>query len=151
MILLGKIALGCASVAVAGIGLLCSEGLVEVNVVERSPERHHVFVVAPALLIPAALHFIPKDQLAHEAHDLRQLREWMPTIRVAMNELRNAADLKLVEVKEENQRVVVKKEGGSIVVDVDEEGETVHVSTPIRAIESSIEELAAAGRAAETQ
>jgi prephenate dehydrogenase len=43
--------------------------------------------------------------------------------------------------------VRVTKIGGSIVVDVNDENETVHVSTPIRAMESAIEELAAAGPA----
>jgi hypothetical protein len=46
-------------------------------------------------------------------------------------------------VKEPGQNVRVAKSGGSIVVDVNENDETVHVSTPIRAMSSAIEELAA--------
>jgi prephenate dehydrogenase len=49
----------------------------------------------------------------------------------------------LVEVKEPGEHVRVAKEGGSIVVDVEEKDETVHVSTPIRAISSTVEQLAA--------
>jgi prephenate dehydrogenase len=40
--------------------------------------------------------------------------------------------------------VLVTKDGGSVVVDVTDRDETVHVSTPIRAIESTIEQVAAA-------
>jgi hypothetical protein len=47
-------------------------------------------------------------------------------------------------VKEPGQHVRVTKEGGSIVVDVEDHDDTVHVSTPIRAISSTIEQLAAA-------
>lgn len=147
MMLMGKILLGLTGTAVAGVGVLCSEGLVEVNVVERQPEQHHVFVIAPALLMPIALHFVPKGQLGEASHELRP---WLPTVRAAMQELRRTDDVKLVEVKEPGQHVVVKKEGGSIVVDVEDGNDTVHVSTPIRAIESSIEEIAA-GAPAQTQ
>jgi hypothetical protein len=147
MMLMGKIVLGFAGAAVAGVGVLCSEGMVEVNVVERQPQQHHVFVIAPALLVPIALHFVPKEKLGEAS---RELRPWLPTVRAAMHELRRTDDVTLVEVKESDQHVVVKKEGGSIVVDVEDGNDTVHVSTPIRAIESSFEEIAA-GAPAQTQ
>jgi hypothetical protein len=41
--------------------------------------------------------------------------------------------------------VVVAKKGGAVVVDVNDRDETVHVSAPIRAISSTIEQVAAAG------
>ena len=63
MIVLGKVALGIAGVAAAGVGLICSEGMIEVNVVERQPEVHHVYVIAPAMLVPIATHFIPRRDL----------------------------------------------------------------------------------------
>lgn len=148
MILMGKLALGFAGAAVAGVGLLCSEGLVDVNVVERQPEQHHIHIVAPALLVPATLHFVPKQKLAQGS---REMQECMPMIRVALHELRKAEDMTFVEVKQEGEHVLVKKVGGSIVVDVDDADNTVHVSTPIRTIESSIEEIAAASPAAQPQ
>jgi hypothetical protein len=121
---------------------------VDVNVVERQPEKHHIHIVAPALLMPAALHFVPKDKLAPNC---REVREFLPTIRVALHELRKSEDMTFAEVKQEGQHVLVKKEGSSIVVDVEDAENTVHVSTPIRALESSIEEIAAASPAAEPQ
>jgi hypothetical protein len=141
MMLLGKLVLGFAGTAVAGAGLLCSEGMIVVNVLEKSPERHHIFVPAPAMLIPIGMHFAPKDKLAEAS---REIRPYLPTIRAAIEGLRESEDITFVEVKEPGQHVRVAKSGGSIVVDVDDEENTVHVSTPIRAISSAIEQLAAA-------
>jgi hypothetical protein len=142
VILLGKIALGIVGTAVAGVGVLCSEGMIEVKVVERQPEVHHVYVIAPAMLVPIGMHFAPQRDLSRAA---AQIRPWMPTIRAALEQLRESDDVTLVEVKEPREHVRVAKEGGSIVVDVQDENETVHVSTPIRAISSTIEQLAASG------
>lgn len=141
MILLGKLAIGLAGTALAGAGLLCSEGMIVVNVVEKAPERHHIFVPAPAILVPIGMHFAPKEKLAQAS---REIRPYLPTIRAAIEALRESEDMTFVEVKEPGQHVRVAKSGGSIVVDVDDEENTVHVSTPIRVMSSTIEELAAA-------
>jgi hypothetical protein len=144
MILLGKVGIGIVGTALAGAGIICSEGMISVNVETRQPEKHHVFVVAPAMLVPIALHFVPKDRLGEQARDVQP---WMPTIRAAVDALSESDDITFVEVKEPEQNVRVAKSGGSIVVDVNENDETVHVSTPIRAMSGAIEELAAASPA----
>ena len=141
MILLGKVAVGIAGTALAGVGLICSEGMIEVNVVEKQPEAHHVYVLAPAMLMPIGMHFVPSRKLGRAA---MELRPWMPTIRAALDQLRVGEDMTLVDVRETGQHVLVTKDGGSVVVDVTDEDETVHVSAPIRAIESTIEQVAAA-------
>jgi hypothetical protein len=142
MIVLGKVALGIAGVVAAGVGLICSEGMIEVNVVERQPEAHHVYVLAPAAVVPMAVHFIPSHEFGHAS---TELQPWMPTIRAALDQLREVDDVTLVDVTEPGQHVVVAKKGGSVVVDVNDRDETVHVSAPIRAISSTIEQVAAAG------
>jgi hypothetical protein len=142
VVLFGKIALGIVGTAVAGVGLLCSEGLIEVKVVERAPEVHHVYVIAPAMLVPIGMHFAQRRDLWHAA---AEIKPWLPTIRVALEQLRDTNDVTLVEVTEPGEHVRVAKEGRSIVVDVEDHDDTVHVSTPIRAISSTIEQLAAAG------
>jgi hypothetical protein len=144
MILLGKVGLGIVGTTLAGAGIICSEGMISVNVETRQPEKHHVFVVAPAMLVPIAMHFVPKDRLGEQA---REIQPWMPTIRAALDALSESDDITFVEVKEPGQNVRVAKSGGSIVVDVNDNDETVHVSTPIRAMSSAIEELAAASPA----
>jgi hypothetical protein len=142
VVLFGKIALGIVVTALAGLGLLCSEGLIEVKVVERAPEVHHLYVIAPAMLVPIGMHFAPRRDLSHAA---AEIKPWLPTIRAALEQLRDTDDVTLVEVREPGEHVRVAKEGGSIVVDVEDQDDTVYVSTPIRAISSTIEQLAAAG------
>jgi hypothetical protein len=56
--------------------------------------------------------------------------------------LRDSDDVVLVEVKEPGEHVEVATSNGSIVVDVDDADETVHVSAPIRAISSTVDQLA---------
>jgi len=141
MILIAKIAVGLAGATVLGVGLLCSEGFVNVNVVEKKPQGTHVHVIAPAIIAPIAMHFVPKHHVAQAAEEIRP---WLPAIRAGLDQLRECDDFTLVEVKESQEHVQVAKRGGSIVVDVDDAGETVHVSTPIRAISSTLEQLAAA-------
>lgn len=139
MILFAKIALGMAGVGLAGAGMLCSEGLVNVKVVEKNPQGVHIHVIAPAILAPIAVHLAPRYALTDAA---RQIQPNMPVIRAALDGLRESDDVVLVEVKEPNQHVEVDKLGGSIIVDVDDAGETVHVSAPLRAISDTVEQLA---------
>ncbi len=140
MILLAKIALGIAGVGLASAGVLCSEGLVNVKVIEKQPQGVHIHVIIPAMLAPIAVHFAPQRGLAQAA---REIQLYMPTIRAALDALRDSDDVVLVEVKEPGEHVEVAKSGGSIIVDVDDTGDTVHVSAPIRAISSTIDQLAA--------
>lgn len=141
MILLGKLALGLAGTAVACLGLLCSEGMIQVHVVQKRPEGHRIHVIAPALLVPIGIHFAPRDGI-NEAS--AEIRPWLPAIRAALAQLRECDDVALVEVKQPGQHVRVAKAGGSFAVDVDNEDESVHVSAPIRAMSGAVEELAAA-------
>jgi len=142
MILFAKIALGMAGAAVAGAGALCSEGFVHVKVIEKDPQGVHLNVVAPAMLAPIAARLAPQRDLANVA---RKIQPCLPMIRAALEGLRDSEDIVLVEVKEPGEHIQVSKSGGSIIVDVDDAGETVHISTPIRAVSSTVEQLAGAG------
>lgn len=139
MILLAKIALGMAGAGLASVGVLCSEGVVNVKVVEKKPQGVHIHLIAPAMLAPIAVRLAPQRALADAA---RQIQPNMGAIRAALDGLRDSEDVVLVEVTEPGEHVQVTKAGGSIVVDVDDAGETVHVSAPIRAISSTVDQLA---------
>jgi hypothetical protein len=141
MILLAKIALGMAGVGLASAGVLCSEGVVYVKVIEKQPQGLHLHVIAPAMLAPIAVHLAPQRDLAKAA---REIQPYRPTIRAVLDGLRDSDDVVFVEVKGPGEYVEVAKSGGSIVVDVDDAGETVHVSAPIRVISSTVDQLAAA-------
>jgi hypothetical protein len=144
MILLGKIALGFGFTAVAGAGLVCSEGFVNVNVV-RHNVRHgdgpaHIHLIAPAIIAPVVARLMPDHKLADAAN---KLRPFLPTVRAALEGLEDAPDMTLVEVSNRDEYVHVEKDGGSIIVDVSNEEANVHVSVPIGAIESTVSAIAA--------
>jgi hypothetical protein len=141
MLLLGKIALGVTGVVFAGVGVICSEGFVQVKVIQKQADGHHINVIAPAVLGPIAAHFVPERNLDHAS---RQLREYLPLIDTTLDALREANDVVLVDVREPGEHVQVMKSGGSIVVDVDDPNETVHVSAPLRAISGTVDQLASA-------
>jgi hypothetical protein len=141
-VILGKIALGALGTVVLGGTVLCSEGLITVRVREHKPNGSHVFVVVPAMLGPIGMRFAPRERLQEAA---KQIRPYLPTIRVAMQELEKCSDATFVEVQSPNEHVRISKSWGAIVIDVDDADDTVHVSVPIRAVQSAIEELASAG------
>jgi hypothetical protein len=141
VILLGKIVLGVAGVGLAGAGVLCSEGLVQVKVIEKAPQGHHFTAIAPAILAPIAVHFAPQRDLAQAA---REVQPYMPAIHATLVALRDTEDTVFVEVDEPGEHVQVSKSGGSIVVEVNDANETVHISAPIRALSSTIDQLPSA-------
>jgi hypothetical protein len=142
MILLGKLAIGTVGVVVTAGSMLCSEGFVSVRVHEKRPDGTHLSLYVPAMAINGALRFVPKEHL-QEASE--QIWPWVPTIEAAVREMGNSPDITFVEVKSPDQHVVVATHHGSIVVDVDDEENSVHVSTPLRAIDDAVEQIAAAG------
>jgi hypothetical protein len=98
-------------------------------------------VFVPAALVPAALHFVPRHHFADSSHDMR---EALPIIDAAIPALKDTPDGVLVEVRDPGEHVVVTKRGGSIVVDVNDPDETVHVSLPLIAAQSAIHQIAEA-------
>jgi hypothetical protein len=143
MILAAKIALACAGTVVAGTTVLCSEGFLRVNVTQRGSEPHHINVIAPAMLVPIAIRFASHFETRRKIDEAAdKLEPWAPTIRAALTELNNLDDMTLVEVSEPGDHVRVEKIGSAIVVDVDDKDTVVHVSAPIRAISSTVQQIA---------
>ncbi|MDE3108462.1 MAG: hypothetical protein KGL02_00850 [Acidobacteriota bacterium] len=141
MLLLGKIGLGMAGVALAGAGVLCSEGFVQVNVVEKQPHGASIHIIAPAMLAPIAVRLAPSRAFEEAAG---QIQPQLPVIDAALDGLRESEDMVIVQVDTPGEHMQVAKSGGSIIVDVDDPAAIVHVSAPIRAVSSTIDQLAAA-------
>jgi hypothetical protein len=136
--ILGKIAMGMLGTVVVGGAMLCSDGFVSVRVNEHSPKGSHIFFVVPGALAPIGMKFIPRERW-NEVE--KELQPWLHTIREAVNGLAEYPDTTFVEVIDRTNHVRVHKKGDSIVVDVDDPGETVHVSVPFRTIKSVVREL----------
>jgi hypothetical protein len=138
-VILAKLGVGMLCVTVTAGSVVMSEGLVHVRVNDKRPDGTHLSLIVPGVLAPTAVFCVPSRHL-QEASE--QLRPWMPAIRAAVGELKDERDMTFVEVVQADQHVRVSKSGGSVIVDVDSPEETVHVSAPLRAIGSTIEQLA---------
>ena len=141
MIFLAKLGIGVLGTALVGGAALSSEGFIYVNVQEKHPGGTHVNVFVPAALVPATLYFVPRHHFADSMHDMR---EALPIIDAAIPALKDSPDGVLVEVRDPGEHVLVAKHAGSIVVDVNDPDETVHVSVPLIAAQSAIHQIAEA-------
>lgn len=119
-------------------------GTVDVSVREKKLNGTRIHLMVPAVLITGGLRFVPGNQLSKASADVRP---WLPAIKAASRELARCPDATLVEVRDRNDRVIVAKRGNSIVVDVDSEEDTVHVSVPLRFVAAIAQELETSGPA----
>ena len=142
MLLLGKIGLGFLGTALVAGAVVSSEGFIHVKVHEKQTNGTHISLVVPAMIVPVTLKFVPNHYLAEGSVNLRR---YLPVIDAAISGLADCPDGPLVEVTDGDQHASVVKSAGSIVVDVDDPDETVHVSVPLHATQSAIDEIAAAG------
>lgn len=113
-------------------------GAVRISVQEKAPGGEHIRLIVPALLVPVGLHFIPEKELRKQSAEMRQ---WLPVIRAASQELERCPDATLVEVKGPDENVSIRKRGDSMVIDVDDRDETVHVSFPLRVVTTAVRRL----------
>ena len=143
MILLAKLGVGLLGTVVVTGAALSSEGFINVRVDEKEADGHHIHMIVPAALVPVGLRFVPRQSLAEAA---RNLRDNMAIIDAALPALEQCPDGVLVEVTDPSEHVLVAKVGGSIVIDVNDADDVVHVSVPLRAAESAIHQIAAADR-----
>jgi len=143
MILLAKLGIGVLGTALVGGAALSSEGFIHVNVNEKSADGHHINLIVPAALVPVTLKFVPRQHLAEAAQNIRAN---MALIDAALPALEACPDGVFVEVTDPGEHVLIAKHGGSIVIDVNDQDDVVHVSVPLRAAESAIHQIAAANR-----
>ena len=141
MILLAKLGIGAASFALVAGATLSSEGFIFLKVHEKHPDGTNLRLVVPAVLAPAALRFVPKNNLAQASSNLRP---YMPALDAAIPALEDSPDGVLVEVTDPGEHVVITKHRDSIVIDVDDRDDIVHVAVPLPAVRSCLHQLASA-------
>lgn len=139
MVLLGKIALGFGATVFLAGAYTFREGLVRVSVDETRGHGTHVHVWAPAAMIPMALHFIPRGNMQEAGERAGQ---YMPLVHVIAKELQRYPEAELVDVRDGNERVYVRTHNGTLLIDVEQPGEEVHVACPLSTIDDVSRELA---------
>lgn len=132
--LIGKVLLGATLATV----VVMKDGMIEVKVQEHHPDGTHVHLYLPATVATWGVHLAPQERLKEH---LRNSAEHLAIARVALRELENVPDAVLVEVESVSEHVRVATHNGSLVLDVNDPGETVRVSIPTRAARKVVEEL----------
>ena len=132
--LIGKVALGVTLATV----VVMKDGLIEVNVQEHHKGGDHVHLYVPATVATWGVHLAPEEKLREH---LRNHREDLGIARAVLSEMEKLPDVSLVEVDSPKEHVRVMIQFGKLTVDVDDPGETVHVSLPIRAARKVVEDL----------
>jgi hypothetical protein len=121
-------ALVIATMITLGALVVAATGVIWVSIEERRPGGTHLRLAVPAILVPVALKFVPRDVWREPA---AQAQPWMPVVKAASDELAKCPDGTFVEVRSRNEWVNIAKRGRSLVVDVDDDGDSVHFSFPI--------------------
>lgn len=140
MVLLGKIALGFGATVLLAGTYTFREGLVRVDVDETHAHGSHVHVWAPAAVIPMAVHFVPRSKMEEAGERAGQ---YMPIVHAIAKELQKYPEAELVEVRDGNDHVHIRTHNGTLLIDVEEPGEHVHVACPLSTIDDVSRELAA--------
>ncbi|HLY62336.1 MAG TPA: hypothetical protein VKV95_16460 [Terriglobia bacterium] len=133
--------LGAASLAGTAGVITYNAGAVRVSVVEKRQNGEHVHVFVPAIVIPMAMGFIPAKHF--HVHD-KDTHQWLPILKAVSQELERCPDATLVEVTSPDEHVKISKQGNSLYIDVDDPGETVHVSFPVGVVQTVVNKLEAA-------
>lgn len=115
-----------------------SAGTVYVSVEEKGSDGFSISIPVPVNLASTALSFIPEEEL----QEIREeIGPWMPVVNAVLAELARCPDGPLVEVENDRETVSIVKQGGKLVIDVDNRDETVHLSVPIRGVEKLVRKL----------
>jgi len=131
-----------ASLAALGALVVAGTGVIWVSIQEKQPGGTHLRLAVPAIMVPLGLRFVPRHVWREQA---AQAQPWMPVVMVAADELRKCPDGTFVEVRSRTEYVNIAKRGGDMVVDVDDEGDVVHVAFPIYLLGSVAHQLEADG------
>jgi hypothetical protein len=143
MILLAKLGIGVMGAALVSGAALSSEGFIHVKVHGKQPDGTNIDLLVPAALVSTTLRFVPNSHLCDASENLRP---YLPIIDAAIPALKDSPDGVLVEVSEPDEHVLVTKRGGSIIVDVNDTEDVVHVSVPLRTAQSALHEIAETNR-----
>lgn len=131
------VAVGASIMGTAAI-VTYDAGAVRVSVVEKKSHGTNVHLIVPAVLVPMVLEFVPSHNFHRQSEETRK---WLPIVKAAMRELDRCPDATLMQVTSSDENVNISKRGNSLSIDVDDPGETVHVSFPVPLVRSVVQKL----------
>lgn len=144
--LFAKAALMLGGTVVFATAYTFHEGVMRVDVDEsRGSGGEHVHVWLPAAVVPMAMHLTPRRYLERATE---KSSEWLPVARQAAKELGKYPDAELVDVHDNEETVHIRTSRGKLLIDVEGDGENVHVACPLATIQDVVGQLEASAPAA---
>jgi hypothetical protein len=126
-----KILLGTLLAVPMTLGmLLYATGLAVVDVRQGGPDGRRIIVPVPLAVANGALLFLDDDSTRLRCPEFAEHRE--AAVRLA-RELQRSPDGRFVEVEGRDEQVTIDKAGDTLIVEVHDGGNDVHVRVPISA------------------
>jgi hypothetical protein len=127
------------SLILAGLvatGIVARAGIVEVEVVEAHGDR--VSIAAPGTIVLAVARLVPGSFLDSWAGELEP---YWPAIHRISRELATCPDGVFVQADGSGLRMRIAKERGHLVIDVEDQGDRVHVAVPVGVVTSLVDRV----------
>lgn len=131
-------ALALASLLVTVAGYVAHTGIATVSVENASPDGGRILVPVPMAVAHVALAAMPDEELEELR---REVGPYAPVLVTLAEELEDTPDCVLVEVIDHHNRVVIRKEGRKLRIDVTSGAERVRVKVPIRSLSRITEQV----------
>jgi len=133
LILFGSLVLLMLCIGVALAVTVHQAGVIAIDIRchgNGGSEIHNLRI--PGFLVNQALEFIP-DRALRQAH--REMARLHPMMREAFRTLRKLPDFELVRVESADEQVRIVKRGRDLVIDVEDDRETVHLTVPLATLD----------------
>jgi hypothetical protein len=135
-VLAGIVLVVGTTVTFAAVAVL-KDGTIDVEV--RDEDGTHFALAVPASLVHAALSLTPVVHDPEMDAAMAQVRPHWPLVRKICAQLQELPDGVLVEVNGgRGEHVLVAKEGGDLVIRVQDDGDRVRVRVPAQAVEDAV-------------
>jgi hypothetical protein len=134
LLVVGVFTLLVVGATLAAYAAWTREGVIVVDVDEDAGYGSQVHLEVPGAIVPLALAFVPSVCVCDDP-DWREARRYMPLVRTAWREIRQAPDGVLVAVDGARERVRIEKQGTHILIDVENDGDHVRVRCPLRTVD----------------
>lgn len=108
-------------------------------VVDVHPKRaggDQVYIEMPGAVIPMTMFCIPDHAFIDCDVDDEDMRYVGPIMRAVFNEIGKMPDTEIVHVETSDETVSIVKEGRNLIIDVETYDESVHLTIPIKAVQS---------------
>ena len=110
---------------------------------QKQAGRRRPELTIPAALIPWGLEIMPDEALEEATADLKP---FLPALLAASDEFEELPDFVLVGMQNSRERIRIEKRGENVLVDVESEHETFHLSLPVETIHSVLLTLKAGSK-----